>query len=269
MKNEILISILIPTYNRVTYLKECLDSVLIQKWFLENEIEIIVSDNSDNNITENFINEYKLNNKNKIIIYNKNTPNIWPINNFNKLLELKKWYYFIFLSDDDIFFDDKSLISLYEWIKINNYDLAYGNNSLLSDKWIKEYKSCLTNSKKIFYEHNIWFWWTLYKDYWCKYDLNAWLYTDYDFNVNYVINKKITYIDYNTVIYRLHEWQSINSIPWIIDKKMKIYIFNKFKWYKYNLNAYFKIFLLYYLIKFLNIIWIYYVILKIIKKYEK
>ena len=57
-ENKILISILVPTYNRVEYLKECLDSIVEQKWFDLNELELIVSDNSEWDETRNFMEKY-------------------------------------------------------------------------------------------------------------------------------------------------------------------------------------------------------------------
>jgi glycosyltransferase involved in cell wall biosynthesis len=76
MENNILISILIPTYNRPKYLKICLDSILFQSGFQENKLEFIISDNSDNLETKALVETYIKNYPNKNIIYNKNTSNL-------------------------------------------------------------------------------------------------------------------------------------------------------------------------------------------------
>ena len=56
MKKPI-ISVLVPTYNRPTYLKECIENILEQEWFKEWDIEIIICDNSENDDTKKMIEE--------------------------------------------------------------------------------------------------------------------------------------------------------------------------------------------------------------------
>jgi glycosyltransferase involved in cell wall biosynthesis len=54
---EILLSICIPTYNRATYLKICLDSIM-QQMHTDYPIEIIVSDNFSTDNTLNVVSEF-------------------------------------------------------------------------------------------------------------------------------------------------------------------------------------------------------------------
>lgn len=94
-----LVSILIPTYNRVDYFEIALESALSQTY---KNIEIIISDNSEGNETENLIkNKYLSNYKN--IRYYKNNTNIGASASISRLLELSKGDYINYLMDDDVF----------------------------------------------------------------------------------------------------------------------------------------------------------------------
>ena len=139
-ENKILISILVPTYNRVKYLEECLNSIVEQEWFDLKKLELIVSDNSEWDDTKSFMNNYIKSINDWNIKYNKNEKNLWMVWNWNKLLELKKWEYFIFLSDDDKFYDKNSLKELYSWIKMENFCLCCWKKVFIDEMWnlIKE-----------------------------------------------------------------------------------------------------------------------------------
>lgn len=93
---EPLISVLIPTYNRPVLLLRAVKSVLSQTY---NHIEIVISDNSDNNLTIEALKE--INFENRKFIYNKNKENIGPILNWKKSLQISNGEYCIILPDDD------------------------------------------------------------------------------------------------------------------------------------------------------------------------
>jgi len=103
MENKILLSICIPTYNREKYLKECLDSIVNQEGFNENEIEIVISDNASKDNTTKLVKEYQ--NKYKNVKYFRNDKNIWSIKNILSIPEYTNWKYIWFLSDDDMVSD--------------------------------------------------------------------------------------------------------------------------------------------------------------------
>lgn len=92
-----ILSICIPSYNRVEILVNQLDRLIpfVEK---NNLIEIVVSDNCSTDDTTNVI---KLKYGNKIIV-NKNSENIGIVNNIKKLYELSKGKYIWFLGDDDL-----------------------------------------------------------------------------------------------------------------------------------------------------------------------
>lgn len=100
MENKIpLLSICIPTYNREKYLKECLDSIITQEWFNEDDIEIVISDNASKDNTTELIKEYQ--NKFSNIRYCRNKENLGFDWNVLLLYSYWLWEYIWIMSDDD------------------------------------------------------------------------------------------------------------------------------------------------------------------------
>jgi abequosyltransferase len=83
--NKPLLSICIPTYNRVEYLIKCIDSIICQKEFINKQVEIVISDNASIDNTFNEIEKYIKKYDN--IYYYRNNVNI---NNDNFPLVLSK-----------------------------------------------------------------------------------------------------------------------------------------------------------------------------------
>ena len=81
MTSEPLLSICIHTYNRVTYLKKCIDSIIQQDGF--HEIEIVVSDNNSSDETQKICLSYQEQYSN--IKYFRNEKNLID-QNFNLVL---------------------------------------------------------------------------------------------------------------------------------------------------------------------------------------
>lgn len=97
------LTIAIPTYNRATYLKECLESLYLSLPKNKADIEILVIDNHSTDNTEKIIQTF---NKQLHIKYIKNKTNIGPDENFKRCIsEAGSKYVWIF-GDDDIFFKD-------------------------------------------------------------------------------------------------------------------------------------------------------------------
>ncbi|OIQ90351.1 chondroitin synthase [mine drainage metagenome] len=105
-----LVSILIPTFNRPGYFKAALDSALDQTY---GNIEIIVSDDSSDDETEQLMSDYLRKHAN--IRYLRNRPGWGAAINFQKCLELARGEYVNYLMDDDLFHPDKieRMISLF------------------------------------------------------------------------------------------------------------------------------------------------------------
>ena len=96
-----LVSILIPTHNRPDYFELALKSALAQDYA---NIEIIVSDNSDDELTSERLERYL--GENPYIHYSR-VPNYSAIDNFNNCLDLAEGEYINYLMDDDLFHPEK------------------------------------------------------------------------------------------------------------------------------------------------------------------
>jgi glycosyltransferase involved in cell wall biosynthesis len=95
--NKPLVSIGLPTYNRVDDLKACLDNLTNLNY---KNIEIIISDNHSTDTTAEVCKEYLKKDK-RIRFYRQNT-NLGVRRNSIFVLEKSKGKYFILTSDDDI-----------------------------------------------------------------------------------------------------------------------------------------------------------------------
>lgn len=97
-----LVSIIIPTYNRLNYFQQALKSALAQTY---RNIEIVVVDDSTNYETYNLIQHYLI--KYPYIRYYRNKTNIGGALNFIQGFEYSNGEYVNFLMDDDIFHPEK------------------------------------------------------------------------------------------------------------------------------------------------------------------
>jgi glycosyltransferase involved in cell wall biosynthesis len=101
--NVPLVSILIPTYNRPRFFELALLSALYQTYA---NIEIVIADDSTDDLTEKLVKEKYLPYFNHIR-YFKNKNNLGQFSNDLKLFELAKGEYVNFLMDDDLFHSNK------------------------------------------------------------------------------------------------------------------------------------------------------------------
>ena len=113
IKYDFMISVCIATYNGEKYIKEQLDSILLQLNFGD---EIIISDDGSTDRTLSIIESY---NDSRITIYKNSFKNV--VLNFEFAIKMAKGEY-IFLSDqDDIWHKNK--VSTYMDVFINNPNL--------------------------------------------------------------------------------------------------------------------------------------------------
>ncbi|MCW4782451.1 glycosyltransferase family 2 protein [Enterobacter chuandaensis] len=101
-RNNPVLSIVIPTYNRLKYLNELLDNLLTEITTLEDKasLEIIVSDNASTDNVLAVIEEFR--EKGLAVQYSRNDVNIGMDGNFHKCLNLAKGDYFWMFGDDDL-----------------------------------------------------------------------------------------------------------------------------------------------------------------------
>ena len=93
--NSILpVSIIIPTFNRLHYLIEAMESALSQTY---DNIEIIICDNASSDGTEDFFRNYT----NERVRYKRHNTPVSPLDNWNSWLEISRGEFVTFLPDDD------------------------------------------------------------------------------------------------------------------------------------------------------------------------
>lgn len=117
MKERKLLSILIPTYNRVNYLLKNLNVILSQ---IDNEIiDLIEIKISDNGSTDNTIEQLELlKKKSNIIEYSVNETNLGADRNFLKLVR-EATGKFIWIFGDDEYFYEGGLRKIIDYLKKN------------------------------------------------------------------------------------------------------------------------------------------------------
>lgn len=98
--NQPLLSLCIPIYNRLEYLKRMLERFLEDKLLFENTIDLLISDNCSTDDLESCVNDFK--SKGLKITYNRNQKNLGPDGNFLYCFNHVKGKYCWLLGSDDI-----------------------------------------------------------------------------------------------------------------------------------------------------------------------
>lgn len=114
MSSKIILSICIPTYNRAEYLDKNLQSIMEQIKDTD-EVEVIVSDDTSTDNTEQIVNKYTATNK---VIYKRNTTNIGADSNIIQVLALGSGNY-VKLMNDRTFVSEGGIAILLKTIKEN------------------------------------------------------------------------------------------------------------------------------------------------------
>lgn len=130
------VSICIPAYKQIVYLRMVLDSILIQTY--EN-YELIITDDSPDNAVEELIKGYNFNGKLK---YSRNVTQLGSPANWNYAISLAQGKYIKILHNDDFFNSSHSLAKFVE-IMDNNPFTDFGFSA--SEVW-----SLSSNNKKLF-----------------------------------------------------------------------------------------------------------------------
>lgn len=113
------VSICIPAYNQVAYLKRTIDSVLSQNF---TDYEIIITDDSENNLVKDFVAQYNLP---EVIHYYKNTIPLGTPENWNEAIRKASGEYIKILHHDDWLQGNNSLAK-YVALLDDNPDMEYG-----------------------------------------------------------------------------------------------------------------------------------------------
>ncbi|MFN4151216.1 MAG: glycosyltransferase family 2 protein [Candidatus Sericytochromatia bacterium] len=141
-EKEILISVVIPTYNRSNYLIEALNSVINQTY---KNIEIIIVDDGSKDNTKEIVNNYiELNKIKNIKYYYKDNGGVATARNFG--IQKSEGIFISFLDSDDLWKEDKLLkqIKLFNDPKIglvhSHYSILKEDNQLITNIPEKEEK---------------------------------------------------------------------------------------------------------------------------------
>lgn len=94
-----MLSICVPTFNRSACLKECLESILRSAKGIEDQIEIIVSDNASEDDTTAVVSEIQA--RHPCIRYERNPENIGFEGNVHRLVTMASSDYVWVIGDDD------------------------------------------------------------------------------------------------------------------------------------------------------------------------
>lgn len=121
-KDNILLSICIPTFNRASQLEKTLNGIIsdLDKGIVE-QVEIIISDNASTDNTEDIVKSFQEINKN--VVYSQNNKNLGYDRNVDRVLSLSGGKFCWTLSDDD-FIKKNSIQTILSIIKENS-DIAY------------------------------------------------------------------------------------------------------------------------------------------------
>ena len=125
--NELL-AICIPTYNRVSHLRECVEKLIPQLSQYNNPIYI--SDNNSDDATTSVVEE--LQNMYPFIFYSKNAQNMGPDYNFIHVLKMAPTKYAWLLGDDDRIGEGVIDHIMSELTNTNEYDAMVVNGGLLN-----------------------------------------------------------------------------------------------------------------------------------------
>jgi glycosyltransferase involved in cell wall biosynthesis len=147
--NNIVVSIIITSYNRGNLISKAIESVLTQNY---KHLEIIIIDNNSTDNSHFVINSYL--EKNPNIIFIKNEINIGPVPSLIKAISSAKGQYFSHVSSDDYLSNDNFISKAVDELKNNpnvvliKARLSYlflSNNKLISDSSFDRYEKCFYN----------------------------------------------------------------------------------------------------------------------------
>lgn len=136
-------SIIIPVYNVENYLKECVDSVLVQSF---KDYEIILVDDGSTDKSGIICDEFEKKNDNVHVIH-KNNGGASEARNFG--VDQAKGKYLMFLDSDDYWDDKEALQIIYNLLENNRFNaevvlfqakLLYPDGTVLTDKG--NFKQC-------------------------------------------------------------------------------------------------------------------------------
>lgn len=150
-----LLSLLLPTYNRLNRFKELVEYLQNEKIFEYDDLEIIISNNCSTDGTAEYIDSLD---QNKFTIFNQES-NLGLIGNIRFLITKASGKYIWVMGDNDKFYDHV-IDQVLSTIKANedvshifiNYSVINGDGSIIKDKMYTGYTKIYPLGKEMFYE---------------------------------------------------------------------------------------------------------------------
>ena len=142
-----ILSICIPSYNRLSCLNNCLNSILISSKNVQNfDFEVCISDNCSAQDPVEIVNKYR---KDLNIVFNRNEKNLGVALNAIKTLELSKGKYAWLIGNDDLILPN-TLNDLKRLFDTNiDIDYFFVNSYYLNSNFLNDYpKPFNTNELK-------------------------------------------------------------------------------------------------------------------------
>jgi glycosyltransferase involved in cell wall biosynthesis len=129
--NQIMVSVYLVTFQHAEYIRQAIDSILMQK--VKFDYEIVVSDDCSVDGTQQILIEYKQKYGDKIRL-NLNKKNIGPLRNSNLILKNCRGKYIAFLEGDDFWCDENKLQMQIDFLESNQkYAACFHNSSVIGD----------------------------------------------------------------------------------------------------------------------------------------
>ena len=227
-------SIIVPTFNVEDTLSIALQSILVQSF---KDFEIIIMDGLSTDDTLKIVNNFSKSD-NRIKIYSEQDNGIYDA--MNKAILKSNGDYLFFLGSDDQLYNSFVLEKIYDSLKTNKVDVIYGNVHSTRFKGIYD---GLFDAKKLFKKNichqSIFFNKSIFKIT-GLFDLKFKAHADYDHNIKWFFNKKISHRYENLIIseYADGGFSSINGDPIFAKNKKNIFLKNAYK--NIELSSYFK-----------------------------
>lgn len=130
------LSICIPTFNRASHLRNCLNSIIVSGLAERNDVEICISDNGSTDSTRQVVEEARQ----KIPVhYSRNEQNLGIPRNFLKAVEMARGDFAWLLGDDDLLVPS-ALDAMIELIDAHtDVDFFYINSFHLTTEYVLAY----------------------------------------------------------------------------------------------------------------------------------
>ena len=134
-EEQIILSVVVCTYNRSALLKESLASIFCQKTSFP--MEVIVGDDHSNDNTITMLEEMQESNPSLHI--NITPENLGPGGNWASAMKLVRGKYVAFLDDDDLWSDDNRMQTLVDYLDANpSVDVVYTDGFTFSERGKEE-----------------------------------------------------------------------------------------------------------------------------------